>query len=69
MFMNNTDITKRQLGVTSGEHEQHGPNQKTTGGEPMNNTDIIKRQLKVNPYVHDQHRPNQKTTEGELRCS
>ena len=52
--MNNTDLTKRQLGVNPGVHEQHEPNQKTTGGEPG---------------AHEQHGPNQKTTGGEPRCS
>ena len=52
--MNNTDLTKRQLEVNSGGHEQHGPNQNTTEGEPC---------------VHEQHGPNQMTTEGEYRSS
>ena len=38
--MNNNDLTKAKLGVKPGIHEQHGPNQKTTG---------------VNPCVHEQH--------------
>ena len=33
--MNNNDLTKGKLGVNPGIHEQDGPNQKTTGGEPM----------------------------------
>ena len=27
-MMNNTDLTKRQLGVNPGVHEQHEPNQR-----------------------------------------
>ena len=70
--MNNTDLTKRQLRVNPGAHEQHGPNQKITEGDTkvfMNNTDLTKRQLRVNSGAHEQHGPNQKTTGGEPMCS
>ena len=72
VFMNNTDPTKRQLGVNSGAHEQHGPNQKTTGGEIMYSWTTrtpSKRQLKVNSGAHEQHGPNQMKTASEPRCS
>jgi hypothetical protein len=50
VFMNNTVLTKRQLGVNPCAHEQLEPNQKPTG---------------VNSGAHEQHGPNQKTTGGE----
>ena len=53
--MNNTVLTNTKLGVNPDAHEQHRPNQKTTGVNQvlMNNTDLTKRQLVVNPDVNE----------------